>query len=297
MNLRLQSLTVICKRAKEIVTFADVTYFYGEIGAGKSSIAQLVDYCLGGSLHETPALQSEFVEAELLLTINSTDLILSRPKGATTVHASWTQNGESLDVLVPAREAKGEVIPGSSVEVLSDLLFHLAGLKAPRVRKSKLRDDSDLERLSFRDLLWYCYLDQLHMESDFFHLEPSAEYWMRNKSKDVMRYLLGFHQEHLAELERELDEVRIKRRATEEGARTLREALAKANLGVEADIDRRLAKIKDESGNLAEQAKQARETTAVREAHAVDTLRNQARELVDEITAVEDGGTCRWSCS
>ena len=44
MNLRLRELIVHCKKAKERVRFGGYSYFYGQMGAGKSSIARLIDY-------------------------------------------------------------------------------------------------------------------------------------------------------------------------------------------------------------------------------------------------------------
>ncbi|HEX4952669.1 MAG TPA: hypothetical protein VF017_04650 [Thermoanaerobaculia bacterium] len=288
MRIRLRRLSVVCKRETEVVDFADVSYFYGEIGAGKSSIVHLVDYCLGGTLPETPALQSEFVEAELLLSVAEVPLALTRARGAGGVHAAWLKGEEAFDVLIPAREAAEEVLPGTGVAVLSDLVFYLSGLSAPRVRKSKLKVDSDLVRLSLRDLLWYCYLDQAHMESTFFHLEGSAEFSLRNKSKDVLRFVLGFHQERIAELERELDDLRIRRRATEEGARTLEAALAEANLGSEGEIDARLEAIKAEISVLEQETQALRDRTKSSQGHGVDALRDRARALITEIASTEE---------
>ena len=66
--------------------------------------------------------------------------------------------------------------PNTGVEVLSDLIYVLGGKTPPKVRKSKIDEDSDLARLSLRDLLWFCYLDQDHMDSSFFHLEREADF-------------------------------------------------------------------------------------------------------------------------
>ena len=93
------------------------------------------------------------------------------------------------------------------MEQLSDLLFFLSGVKPPRVRKSKVKDDSDIHRLSLRDLLWYCYLDQDEIDSSLFYLEGHAPYYMRHKSGDVLRYVIGFHDERVAEIEAELDQL------------------------------------------------------------------------------------------
>ena len=45
---------------------------------------------------------------------------------------------------------------------------------------------------TMRDLLWYCYLDQDEFDSSFFYLEDSAPFYKRNKSRDVLRYVIGF---------------------------------------------------------------------------------------------------------
>ena len=58
MKIRLAELHVSFKKSKESIKFADFSYFYGQMGAGKSTIARLVDFCLGGDLGEnemTPA--------------------------------------------------------------------------------------------------------------------------------------------------------------------------------------------------------------------------------------------------
>jgi predicted ATPase len=50
MKLRLDSLEMDFRRSHEKIEFADFTYFYGQMGAGKSSVGRLVDYCFGGIL-------------------------------------------------------------------------------------------------------------------------------------------------------------------------------------------------------------------------------------------------------
>ncbi len=291
MKLRIVQLTLVCKRATEVVEFLDISYFHGEIGAGKSSIAHIVDYCLGGTLHDTPALQSEFVQAELKVRVGETDVVLVRPRGATFVHAAWRRGEDSFDVSVPARNGAGEVLPGTGVEVLSDLLFHVAGMRVPRVRKSKLKEETEIVRLSLRDLLWYCYLDQAHMESSLFHLEPTSDFPRRLKSRDVLRFVLGFHHEEVAALEQELDDLRVRRRATEEGASTLRSALEEANLASESEIDARLEAIREEVSAVEQQAAGLRERTKAVEGHGADALRLRGRALGEEIESTENATT------
>lgn len=192
MKFHLQSLSLDLRHATETIVFSDITYFWGQMGAGKSSIARLIDYCLGGAIQLSPALQAEFVSATLTVELERSTLTIERQRDGANVFASWTVGDEVQSVIVPARAAAGELIPLTGVETLSDLIFWLSGVQPPRVRKSKLKDDSKTVRLSVRDLLWYCYLDQDNIDSAFFHLEEDAEFYLRLKSRDVIRYVIGY---------------------------------------------------------------------------------------------------------
>ena len=75
MRFNLKSLTLTFKRGNEVVLLEGVSYFWGQMGAGKTSIARLIDYCLGADIELSPALQSEFVGATL-------DLILAHAGSA-----------------------------------------------------------------------------------------------------------------------------------------------------------------------------------------------------------------------
>ena len=213
MKFRLKSLVLSLRRAEVTIGFADVSYFWGQMGAGKTSIVRLVDYCLGGDIELSPAMQGEFVAATLKLSLARADLVIERPRDSERVIATWGQGDEAFQVSLPARKADGEVLPGTGVEQLSDLLFWLSEVSPPRVRKSKVREDSETARLSMRDLLWYCYLDQDEIDSSFFHLEEGAPFYKRYKSRDVLRFVIGFHDEHVAELEAALDQLRGERQA------------------------------------------------------------------------------------
>lgn len=140
MKFALSELHVSFKKSKEIIVFTDFTYFYGPMGAGKSTIARLVDYCLGGHLGDkemTPALQSEFVSASLTLRVKDTELNLRRDIGSTLIRANWRYDNEQYEVMVPSRSGDGEVIPGTGIEVISDLIYVLSGRIPPKFERAK----------------------------------------------------------------------------------------------------------------------------------------------------------------
>jgi hypothetical protein len=107
VRFTLKSLTLNLKRGNEVILLEGVSYFWGQMGAGKTSIARLIDYCLGADIELSPALQSEFVGATLDLTLPHGELSLERPREVDTVIAKWGTGDDAYQVAVPARTAKG----------------------------------------------------------------------------------------------------------------------------------------------------------------------------------------------
>ena len=287
MNLRLLELTVTFKQAKENIKWASFNYFYGQMGAGKSTIARLVDYCLGGDLVWTPALQSEFVGANLSVQVDDHELSLDREAHSNQLRARWSVDDEFFEALIPARTPDGEIIPNSGIEVLSDLIFHLAGKAPPKVRRSKVREESELERLSIRDLLWYCYLDQDSMDSSFFELDSDANPFKRLKSRDVLRFLVGFHQERVAELEAQLERVRNERLRAEAGAGAIRDALSASEIATEVELAAVRAKLEEDLKDVTAEIDDLRQRVRSLRSHAMDRLQKKARTLALKITDLQ----------
>lgn len=192
MNIRFLELHLAFKKSKELIVFQDFNCFHGQMGAGKSSIVRLMDFCLGGDLGGkgfTPALQNEFVSGTLILLVGSTTLQLYREIGSTRIRASWDDAQSQYDIIVPVKQAASEVLPGTGVEVISDLFYFIEGGTSPRVPRSKHKEASELVRLSFRNLMWFCYLDQDSMDSSFFHLERDGNNWKRLQAIAAMAEL------------------------------------------------------------------------------------------------------------
>jgi hypothetical protein len=87
LEFHLTSLVLAFKKETVTIPFGEVSYFWGQMGAGKTSIARLIDYCLGGSIELSPALQNEFVSATLKLKLKKGDLELERARETNTVIA------------------------------------------------------------------------------------------------------------------------------------------------------------------------------------------------------------------
>lgn len=289
MKLTLHRLHLSLHKSIERIDLPGVIYFFGPIGSGKSSIGRLIDFCLGGSYAWTPALQAEMFSAALEMSINDVPVTLHRDRDSNQIMAAWQEGDETLQVLIPARTGSNEVLPNSGVMVLSDLLFFLAKEEPPYVRRRKGTPDERLERLSFRDLFRFCYLDQEGMDNVFFRLD-SDNHPIRAKSVDALRFVLGYRTEQVAELEARLQEVREQRLGLLSGSQALAKALMDAGLddinAYDAKIESTKAEI-DHARTAAQAARQQRSPLP----HAAEELRDHARRLAQEQIALEQANS------
>ena len=287
MRVNLKFLELHFRKSVERIEFDHVNFFWGKIGAGKSSIARLIDYCLGADINLTPALQLEFVQAVLSLEVEGRRLTIYRERGSSNVVATWKEGEESLEVLVPARKAEGIAVPGTTIEVLSDLVFHLADLPAPMVRKGRRTAEPSMVRLSLRDLLRFCYIDQDEIDSDFFRLDLEGDWVRRAKSVDAMRFILGYHQDQVAALEGDLQAIHEQKIGARAAAEALKKVLEESGFSNPAEIDARIEMLSAQRDRVRESAATARQQRGGG-GHAVDALREKGRSLSNDAQGLED---------
>lgn len=289
MKIKFLTLALQCRQSREVINFSSqISYFHGQISAGKSSIMRLIDYCLGGRLERTPAISKELVSVELTAQIGDYVTLFERDAQSTNhVQVTWQKSkDQTASVLAPIdiNTQTAEPIWEGNVYNLSDLLFYLSNLTPIKVRKSKHQEDSPLVRLSFRDIMWYSYLDQDHLDSSFYRLEdPSRQY----KSRDAMRFITGFYTERMSLLETELDEVATNRFAKIDAANQVRGFLKDFGFGVEMDVLEEDAKIDTEIHEIQQRLTIIREQHKT-ETHFADELRGKLRELSESLANEEE---------
>ena len=290
MKVRIHRLKVITKETTEEVDFtADVTFIHGPVSSGKSTTARLIDYCLGGGLERTPALRSEFVGVQLSATLGPFEVEFDRSADeGSPVRVTWDDGqGNNGALNAPLVAGQGPII-GEDVFNLSDLIFHFCGVQPVKVRKSKADPDSQLVRLSFRDLMWYCFLQQDELDSSFFQMNHPFK---ANKSRDAMRFVTGLYSERMNDLDVKLAEFVQSQRAKREAVSQIRQFMAQFNLASETEFERERDTLKKEL-EVATTVRDLIDLQHRSSTHVLEPLRAELRKLTKEAedsdVAIED---------
>ncbi len=277
MKIKLVSLKLLCRQSEEFIRFGSkISFFHGRMSSGKSTIVELVNYCLGGKLVNTPAISSEAIKAQLTVVLGNKQYLLERTIPSSEVDVSWEDDDGVFRETLPLTAGTAAIIE-PDIFNLSDFLLTRMGITPIKVRKRKGDEDSDMHRLSFRDFYQFCYLDQPHLDSSLFYLDQPIR---SEKSKDVLKYMLGFQSDRLTTLQRELQEKRQNQRTLRDAAKQISTFLAEYGFDSEGQIDSQVSRVNREIEKLELEKKE--QDSAGREANFLsDELREKAQRLAN----------------
>lgn len=291
MKFRMLNLHLETKKQGIDIQLNSINYFHGPISTGKSTIGRLIMYCLGKNMIETPALTKEFVSAKLSFETKDYSVVSERKKESSKLIVSFRKldNNEPESVIIPAKGSTGaSVIPKKEIMNMSDFLFFLSGIEPPKVRRSRMKEDTELIRLSFHDLLWYCYLPQNDMDSSFFNLGKDELFPKRLKSHDVLRYVFGYYQEKVSHLENELVESRQEQLACKQSAEQIRDILKESKIEETEKILEEQKELQKKVIQIEKEIKEIREKSIrTSKQNIVDELKEERRYLSNSIEELE----------
>jgi DNA-directed RNA polymerase subunit M/transcription elongation factor TFIIS len=130
-------------------------------------------------------------------------------------------------------------------------------------------------RLGFRDILWYCYLDQNKLDNSFFRLDDPVR---QTKSRYAIRYVLGYYTERLETLQGQLVKAASDRMGKIGAVSQMRELLQEVGYSSEKDIQPDIEEVERQlKGATGHQAEL--ENTFHVDTHFADVLRERLRVL------------------
>src|ERR1700710_1112264 len=104
MQINFYLLSLQCRQSKEVIDLSSqVIFFHGKVSSGKSSIARLINFCLGGNIERTIAIQKELTSVTLELGIGKYRVLFERSASHSTfINATCVDNeNNSFTINVP----------------------------------------------------------------------------------------------------------------------------------------------------------------------------------------------------
>lgn len=188
----------------EAVFKEGLNIIWGDMDCGKSSILNLIDYCLGGKneslLYEELSAKgrSALLEVDLNGSICTFERSISDDQGAIKVFMCKIEGiGETYPMLMSG--SPGKSMPDGWV---SDFILDSLGIAKVSIKESRLRDDANSDRLSFRDLMKLLYLKQTKVGAD--SLLNYGNGALFNKNVEVQKFVYNIHDDKISALSQDL---------------------------------------------------------------------------------------------
>lgn len=288
MQINFYALNLNCKRSQETIDLAhQVIFFHGKVSSGKSSIARLINFCLGGNLEKTIAIQKEVISVSLELAVGNYKVLLERNAvSSSTVTATCVdEENRSFCINVPVNAGTEPVYAGT-VYSLSDLIFHLLDVKVLRIpAKKNDQENTTMVRLTLKNFMWYCYLDQSKLDNSFFRHEDGTK---TKSSKEILKYIFQYSTQKLYTLQEKLNKKKKERLSKQMTAEGLRNFLKRFNFSNEEEILFLESSTKTKLAQASQQKKELEEGYTTN-THFVDNLRDQIRVIVGDLIIIEQG--------
>ena len=172
MRMFIKRLDIYTSNGKISFSFNDrITFIYGNIGVGKSTLLSVMLFCLGGDLVETPAVSDQFVSAEVHVELNKGMYLFRREYRSSRIFVNDKQGN----------------VYNIEKKKISDFLYRKSNIQGLYYE----REGSDTpNQLTFRNFLWYVYLKQSDIDSNFFYLGKGSNEFYQIASINALASLL-----------------------------------------------------------------------------------------------------------
>lgn len=203
-SLIINKLVLVGQRKNYIVPFhKGLNVIYGDSDTGKSSILNLINYCLGSSkVHMYDELEYGGKYCLLEVLLNEKAYTIKRdifaPNQFIEVYHSDIENMNSVFPYEYGPSYSKEGAAG----YFSDFLLQALEIPLIRVKKAPSQVDSEFVRLSFRDIFKFCYLDQDEVGSKYVLDLQNGSVFVKNK--ETFKFIHNILDSQITELQNDL---------------------------------------------------------------------------------------------
>lgn len=174
----------------------------GEISTGKTSVLQLIDYCLGARDHpKHPEIERKVVAARVEVEIGGEILVIRRPlfnkAKATIHHCTLERMGEYHEVTEKVLK------PAGDENSLSQYLLNVCGIGETALKEAPTQQASKTAPLSFRDLGDLIHVPHRRLDNEELVYERHPP--KMHKLRQAIDVLFGAHDHALVEANSALD--------------------------------------------------------------------------------------------
>jgi DNA repair exonuclease SbcCD ATPase subunit len=207
---------------------------WGDMDSGKSSILNLIDYCLGGKNDDflygemRANARVAFLEVDLNGNVYTFERdILSERSPIRVYSGVFEQRDRNFPLMMTASSSDDSAPDGW----VSDFILDNLGIAKVTIKESKYRDDADSDRLSFRDLMKLMYLKQTRVGSDALLNYQSPPVF--NKNVEIQKFVFNVYDGKLAALNSELSRETNDYNELEKNERFIRKFLHDVKINIE----------------------------------------------------------------
>lgn len=203
-SLIINKFVLVGQRKNYIVPFhRGLNVIYGDSDTGKSSILNLINYCLGSSkvdMYDELEYGGKYCLLEVLLNgkVYTIKRDIFAPSQFIEVYSS---NIENMDCVFPFQYGHNYNKEGPA-GYFSDFLLQALEIPLIRVKKAPTKVDSEISRVGFRDIFKFCYLDQDEVGSKYLLDLKNRSVFVKNK--ETFKFIHNILDSQITELQNDL---------------------------------------------------------------------------------------------
>lgn len=208
--LRIEKLILVGVRKNYIVPFENgLNIIHGDSDTGKSSILEFINYLLGASKIEVAdEIMTSVNYAALEVLINDSPFTIIRDiyKPAELIEV-YPSSFSEKDSFLPGKYAPNFKISNAPDGFFSDFLMDKLNFPKLKLKVSPSQDVSKFQRLSFRNIMKFSYINQDDMGSkSLLNLTVWGRY---TQTKEVFKYIYNLFDADIADVESQISDKKL----------------------------------------------------------------------------------------